>query len=101
MTYLVFFFGGVYFFMGFPETKTSNKVIIKILFRILNDKKYSPVAWDYKIHQLHLCRRLRPPTPTNECPRYDIKRLMVRFQYCWSFGGLQSTLSLPNLLGPL
>ena len=27
--------------------------------------RYSPVGWDYKIRRQHLCRRLRPPSPTS------------------------------------
>ena len=32
---------------------------------------HGPVMWDCKIHRLHHCRRVRPPT--NECCRYDTK----------------------------
>ena len=31
-----------------------------------------PVDWDCRIHRLHLCRGVRPPT--NECPGYDTKQ---------------------------
>ena len=33
----------------------------------------SPVSWDCRIHQLHLCRCVRPLPIPNECPGYDTK----------------------------
>ena len=53
-----------------------------------------------RTHQLHLCRGVRPPLPTTVG---DItpNNLMVRFQWCWSLGGMQSNSSLPSLRGPL
>ena len=46
---------------------------------------FCPVGWGCRIHWLHLCRRVRPPT-SNECPDMTLNNLMVRFQQCWSFG---------------
>ena len=31
-----------------------------------------PVGWGYRIHQLHLCRGVRPPR--SECPVYDTQQ---------------------------
>ena len=42
-----------------------------------------PVGWGCRIHRLLLCRGVRPP---NECPDMTLNNLMVRFQWCWSFG---------------
>ena len=33
---------------------------------------WGPVGWGCRIHQLHLCRGVRPPP--NECPWYDSKQ---------------------------
>ena len=56
------------------------------------------VGWDFRIHRLHLCRGVRPPP--NEWPEYDTKQ-SDRFQWCWGFWGMQSTLLLLLLPGPL
>ena len=50
------------------------------------------------MHQLHLCKGVRPPT--KKCPRYDIKQSDGEapvFELC----GMQSTPSLPLLPVPL
>ena len=43
-----------------------------------------PVGWGCRIHQLLLCRGVRPP-PTGVLDM-TLNNLMVRFQQCWSFG---------------
>ena len=40
----------------------------KILFLFFS---FCPVGWSCRIHQLHLCRGVRPP---NKCPGYDTKQ---------------------------
>ena len=45
---------------------------------------HCPVGWSCRIHRLHLCRGIKPLP--NMCPEYDTENLMVRFQWCWSFG---------------
>ena len=37
---------------------------------------FSTVSWDYRIHQLHLCKGVRttPTHPPNECPGYTNKK---------------------------
>ena len=61
--------------------------------------KISPVGWDCRIiHQLHLCRGIRPVP--NECPRYDIKQSNVGVPAI-ELWGIWSTSSLPLLPIPL
>ena len=52
-----------------------------------------------KIHRLHLCRGVRPPP--NECPGYDTKQSDSEVPVMLGSWGIQSTPSLPLLLGPL
>ena len=59
-----------------------------------------PVDWGCKIHRLHLCRGVRPPTP-NECPRYDTKWSDGEVPMMLELWGMQSAPSLPLLPGPL
>ena len=54
-----------------------------ILYPYLPKPSIAQSAGGYKIHGLLLSRRVKPP---NECHGYDTNNLMVRFQYCWSFG---------------
>ena len=46
---------------------------------------FCPVDWGCRIHQLLLCRGLRPPPPTSVLDM-TLNNLMVRFKQCWSFG---------------
>ena len=59
-----------------------------------------PVGWGYRIHQLHLCREVRPP-PTNACPGYDTKQSDGEVPVMLELFGMRSTPSLPLLPGPL
>ena len=52
-----------------------------------------------RIHQLHLCRGLRPPP--NECPGYDTKQSDGEVLVMLELWGMRSTPSLPLLSGPL
>ena len=58
------------------------------------------VGWGCGIHQLHLCREVRPPLPY-ECPGYDSKQSDVEVPVMLELWGMQSTLSLPLLPGSL
>ena len=53
-----------------------------------------PVGWVCRIHQLLLCRGVRPQPPPNECPEYDTK------QSDGEVPGMRSTTSLPSSPGP-
>ena len=59
-----------------------------------------PVSWDCRTHQLHLCRRVRPPL-TNEFPGYDTKQSDGEVPIMLELSGMQSTPSLPSLPGSL
>ena len=61
--------------------------------RTIASKNVSPVAWCWIICWLHLCRRVRPPPPTNEYPGYDIKlsageALVLELWEIWSIPSL-------------
>ena len=45
---------------------------------------HCPVGWGCRIHRLHLCRGVRPPSTS--VLDMTLNNLMVRFQQCWSFG---------------
>ena len=58
-----------------------------VYYELLNQPKPSqeitcPVGWGCRIHRLHLCRGIRLP----QWVSWTQNNLMVRFQYCWSFG---------------
>ena len=57
-----------------------------------------PVGWGYRIHQLHLCRGVRP-TP-NEFTGYDTKQSDGEVPVMLKLWGMWSTPSLPLLPGP-
>ena len=54
-----------------------------------------------KIHRLHLCRGVRPPTTTNECPKYDTTQSDDEALVMLKLLGMQSTPLLPSLPAPL
>ena len=58
---------------------TLFKVRIKFLIPLC------PVGWGCRIHRLLLCRGVRPPPPKSVLDM-TLNDLMVRFQWCWSFG---------------
>ena len=62
-------------------------------------KSVGPVGWGYKIHQLYLYREVRPTH--NECPRYDAKQSDGETPVMLELWGMQSTSSLPSLIGSL
>ena len=59
------------------------------------------VGWDYRIYRLHLCRGVRRSTLTNECLGYDTKQSDGEVPVMVELWGMQSTLSLRSLPGPL
>ena len=60
---------------------------------------YCLMGWGCGVHQLLLCWGV--PPGAGQCPGCNtVSSLMVRFQWCWSFGGVQSTSSLTLLLVP-
>ena len=81
-------------------TCTYTKNTILNLLNAFSYKKDGPVSWGCRIHQLHLCRSVRPPPP-NECPRYDTKQSNGEAPVMLELWGMWNTLSLPLLLGPL
>ena len=62
-------------------------------------KAHCPVGWGCKIHQLRLCRGVRPLF--HECPEYDTKQSDGEVPVMLELWGMQSTPSLPLLPGPL
>ena len=58
-----------------------------------------PVSWGCRIHWLHLCREVRPPP--QRVSWYDIKQSHDDVPVMLEFRGMQSTLTLPSLPGPL
>ena len=67
--------------------------------RIGNQSSNSAVFWGYRIHWLHLFRRVRPLP--NECPGYDIKQSDSETPVMLEFWGMGSTTSLSSLPGAL
>ena len=58
------------------------------------------VGWCGSIHQIHLCRGVRPTHP-HECPGYDTKQSDGEDLVMLELWGMQSTPSLPFLSGHL
>ena len=56
-----------------------------------------PVALGCRIHQLNLCKGVRPPTTTNECPGYDTKQSDGETPVMLELWGMRSIPSLPSL----
>ena len=54
-----------------------------------------------RIHQMHLRRRVRHPTTTNECPGYNTKQSNGEVPVILELWGMRSTPSLPSLPDPL
>ena len=59
---------------------------------------HCPVGWRSRIHQLLLCRGVRPP---NECPGYDTKQFDGNVPVMLELWGIRSASLLPSLPGPL
>ena len=57
-----------------------------------------PADWSSRIHRLHLCREIRR---FNECLGYDIEKSDGVVPMILELWGMQNTLSLPLLPGPL
>ena len=60
---------------------------------------FSWTGWGCRIHQLHLCRGVRPLP--NECLEYDTKQSDGEASVMLELWGMQSTPSVPSLPGPL
>ena len=60
-----------------------------------------PVGWDCRTHGLLICRGVRPPTTTNECPGYNTKPFDGEVRTMLELWGMWITSSLPLLPGPL
>ena len=73
--------------------------MIEWIFQLLDRTKFCAVSWGCKIHQLFLCRRVRPPT--SEYPGYDNKQSGGEIPEMLELWGMQSTHSVPLLPGPL
>ena len=65
-----------------------------------NSQQLLPVGWGCRIHQLQLCRAVRP-SPPNKCPGYDTKKSVDVVPVMLKLWGMQSTPSLPSLPGSL
>ena len=75
---------------------------VKLLLLYSNTWNYltaCPVVWGSKIHRLHLCRRVRPPT--NACLGYDTKQYDGEAPVLQGLLGMRSTPSVPLIPGPL
>ena len=62
----------------------------------INGPFYCPVIWGCRIHRLHFCRLVRPPTP-NEYPGYDTKQSDCEVPVTLGLWPMRSTPSLPSL----
>ena len=65
----------------------------------VNPNTNCPVGWGCRIHQLLLCRGVRPSP--NECPGYDTKQSDGEVPAMLELWEMQSTPLLPLLPGPL
>ena len=54
-----------------------------------------------RMHLLHLCRGVRPPPHSNECLGYDTEQSDSKVPVILELQGMQSSPSLPLLLGSL
>ena len=57
---------------------------IHALYNGSHQRTCSTVGWGWRIHRLHLCRRVRPPTTS--VLNTVLNNLIVKFQESWSFG---------------
>ena len=111
-TFFFFFFllsslkKNVFFKLG---TKCQYVIKIKWSFSVLVEGNavsplYCPVDRGCRIHQLSLCRVVRPPpTHTHKCPGYDANQSDVKASVMLELWGIRNTTSLPwlpDLLGP-
>ena len=88
-------------FIYYNSFKSSGifKIMVKQCFTLDTKPDSCPVSLGCRIHQLHLCRGKTPPS--NECPRYDTKQSYSEVPVLLELQGMQSTLSLSLLPGPL
>ena len=85
-----------------------HSILFSLSYSILLDDQYAtfqiqlfscPFGWVCRIHQLLLCRNVRPAH--KECPEYDTKQSDGEVPVILELWGMQSTPSLPSLPGPL
>ena len=67
------------------------------IYNIQSDRKINPllscsVSWGCRIHRLLLCRGVRPPPRTKECPVYDTKQSDGEVPVMLELCGMRSTL---------
>ena len=77
----------------------SNTIYINIYIRVSLTLLFLSVDWGCRIHRLHLCRGVRPPS--HECPGYDTKQSDGKVPVVLELWGMRSTPSLPLLPDPL
>ena len=53
------------------KIKIKKKHLMYVFSQPLPNELDNPVNWGCRIHWLHLCKGVRPPTPTNESPGYS------------------------------
>ena len=71
--------------------KSHSTFIVTVFTQLLSHKQTTcPVGWGCRIHRLHLCRGVTPQQTS--VPDMTLNNLMVRFQWCWSFGKCGVTL---------
>ena len=63
----------------------------------MSAKNTCPVCWVCRLHRLLLCKGSK--TSSIECPDMTLNNLMVRFQWCWSFGECRVPLSAISCSG--
>ena len=81
-------------------TAVSLHMIAIFTMKMITKTSCCPVSWGCRIHQLHLCRVVRPP---NETPGYDTKQSdgeVPVMQELWGMWSTPSLALIPGLLWP-
>ena len=76
-----------------------HSLILWLIVSFQSLHKFCPVGWGSRIHQVILCRGVRPCP--NECPRYDTKQSDREVPVTLERWGMQITPLLQSLSGPL
>ena len=73
---------------GNVKTEVEEKIGLNAIWTFLLSYSspifFCPVGWGCRIHRLHLCRGVTPPQTV--AMDMTLNNLMVRFQWCLSFG---------------
>ena len=93
----MYFYTHLFYFLEFHSSKLKMYTIYECVYILFT--MTCPVHWGCRIHQLHLCRRVR--LPPSECPGYDTKSSHGEVLVMLELWGMWSTPSLPSLQGPL